>query len=213
MKMFEPLNQSQDNQEPAPSDAVYSFGSPKPIGIKIATYAASALALGGSLFISNQLLTPPNLKGADQANAQSQPVSSTEGGNPTSATLSGENADTSAGSESTNGGILTQTDSGSTGSSATTGSTSIGKNRLAAWPNSTSNPTAEPTAAPADPTPTPSNDPVIVTPPPTFNHGNTSSATPGASAGSSGSYGGENESDGNHSDSGEGNGDEGQGGD
>ena len=216
MKMFEhgEFNSEITNQEPAPSDATYNFGSSAAtgLGVKVTTYVASALALGGSLFISNQLLTPPNLKSADQANAASQPNGST--GNSANSSVSlGRNGDGS----STTGASGDEGLSVPALSTSKFGSTSTGNGRLATTPadpaaangsNTTapnSAPTVDPTTAPTvDPAPAPSTQPVVVLPPPTFNHSNTSSATPGASTGSAGSgsnrsgsnYGGENENEG-----------------
>ena len=216
MKMFEhsEFNSEMTNQEPAPSDATYNFGSSAAtgLGVKVTTYVASALALGGSLFISNQLLTPPNLKSADQANAASQPNGSNGNSANTSVSFGGNGDDSS-----TTGAAGEDGFSVPALSSSNFGSSSTGNGRLATTPADpaaangsntpapTTAPTADPTAAPiVDPAPAPSTKPVVVLPPPTFNHSNTSSATPGASTGSSGSgssssgsnYGGENENEG-----------------
>lgn len=211
------FNSELTNQEPAPSDATYNFGSSAAtsLGVKVTTYVASALALGGSLFVSNQLLTPPNLKSADQANAAGQPKGLNGNSANSPVSFGGKNGD-----DTSNSGVAGDDGfSVAAGATSTFGSSSTGNGRLATTPadpaatNGFNTPTqsapaptsADPTTVPTvDPAPAPSTKPVVVVPPPTFSHSNTSSATPGASTGSSGNgssssgsnYGGENENEG-----------------
>jgi hypothetical protein len=196
MKMFEnkEFYQAPEVQEAAPADATYNFGGSTAAGVtaKVATYLASAFVLGGSIFASNQIMSPANLQHADQANAASQSQGAEAAGSEADAT-----AAALAEAEATATAEATAAAQAAAGEDATSFSASSHSASRSAAKTSSSTPSADPTPA-ADPSP--SADPVVADPtPPSFSHGNTSSATPtaGNSASGSGSnFGDDNEDEG-----------------
>ena len=186
-----------DNKEfePAPSDVTYNFGASAAtsIGVKATTYLASALALGGSLFVSNQIMSPANIQRADQANAAGQSQGVADQANDTNADGTAENSSsvanaTSAAIDAATAAAMVAAESKS--SATNIGTTSHGAKRFAA--KSTPSPSA---TAEASPAPSATAGTTVALPQaPTFSHTNTSSATPSANSSNSGSgssYGGD----------------------
>ena len=181
--------------EPAPSDVAYNFGASTAAGVaaKAVTYLASALALGGSLFVSNQLLVAPNLQHADQANAAGQSQDPNAANSATGAAAANaagaNNAANAAGVNSSaadgSAGSLAGADNGQ-GNSAF-GVTSHGGKRFATTSTAPS-PTADPSTPSASPSPSQTT---VVVPPPTFGHGNTSNATQVSSGNGGSNFGGD----------------------
>ena len=182
-------------QEPAPTDVTYNFGATTTanLGVKVATYFASALALGGSLFVSNQLMAPANLQGADQANAAGQSANSngSDAAGSTAAGAAGQQGASGA-NALTAAQIAATADGGSADGSTNSafGVTSNGGKRYA----KTATTVAAPSAT-ADPAPSATQDTKVIVPPPALNPGNISSATPSANGQSGSSNYGDDEGD------------------
>ncbi len=196
MKMFESkeFDQAPAVQEAPPSDVTYNFGGSAATGVtvKIATYLASAFVLGGSIFATNQILSPANLQSADKANAAGQSQDAQSLGDDSSIGEDSSAAQAAATAEATAAAAAEGSEDSASATSFSASSHS-GARTAAKKSSSTSTIEATPTT---DPSPT--ADPVVVDPtPPSFSHGNTSSATPtaGNTSNGSGSNFGEDDED------------------